>query len=41
MFTFPAKTGGGKSIVFGDIVCGALSVADEPQAWGKIKSLYR
>ncbi len=41
MFTFPAKTGGGKSIIFGDIVCGTLSVDAEQGAWGAIKSLYR
>ncbi len=41
MFTFPAKTGGGKSIIFGDIVCGTLSVDTEVGTWGAIKSLYR
>ncbi len=41
MFTFPGKTGGGKSIIFGDIVCGTLSVDTEQGTWGAIKSLYR
>ena len=40
LFLF-GKTGGGKSIIFGDIVCGALSVDAEPDAWGSIKSLFR
>lgn len=34
------KTGGGKVIVFGDIVC-ATAVDTEPSSWGSIKSLYR
>jgi hypothetical protein len=34
------KTGGGKVIVFGDIVC-VTAVDVEPSAWGSIKSLYR
>jgi len=35
------KSGGGKVIVFGDIVCGVPTVAGESQTWGAIKSLYR
>ena len=41
MFFFPGKTGGGKSILFGDIVCDAYTVDNEQGAWGVIKSLYR
>lgn len=41
MFFFPGKTGGGKSIIFGDIVCGAYAVDTEQNTWGTIKSLYR
>lgn len=41
MFTFPAKTGGGKAIIFGDVLCGAMSVENQTGSWGSIKSLYR
>ncbi|MGD9546209.1 MAG: hypothetical protein AB7V45_01555 [Candidatus Krumholzibacteriia bacterium] len=41
MFLIPDKTGGGKHILFGDVVCGALSVDNETGSWGSIKSLYR
>ncbi len=41
MFLIPDKTGGGKHILFGDVVCGALSVDEETGSWGSIKSLYR
>jgi hypothetical protein len=35
------KTGGGKSIVFGDIVYATAVVPEETETWGSIKSLYR
>ncbi|MEN8005913.1 MAG: hypothetical protein ABFS42_02820 [Candidatus Krumholzibacteriota bacterium] len=34
------KTGGGKLIVYGDIVCAAPPVGVESRAWGAIKSLF-
>lgn len=35
------KTGGGKAIVFGDIVCKEDGVAIETTTWGAVKGLYR
>jgi len=35
------KSGGGKVIVFGDIVCSPLSVPNGNSTWGGIKSLYK
>ena len=35
------KSGGGKVIVFGDIVCSPTSVPNTESTWGGIKSLYK
>lgn len=35
------KTGGGKLIVFGDIICVTSTVDVEQSTWGSIKGLYR
>jgi hypothetical protein len=35
------RLGGGKLIIFGDIVCGEDPVATEQTTWGTLKSLYR
>ena len=35
------KSGGGKVIVFGDIVCSPTSVPTDNPTWGGIKSLYK
>ncbi|MBU1073252.1 hypothetical protein KKG45_08390, partial [bacterium] len=35
------KTASGKVIIWGDTVCCAYSVGNEPGTWSEIKSLYR
>ena len=35
------KTAGGKIIVWGDVICCEPPVANEPDTWGSVKSLYR
>jgi len=41
MFFFPGKTGGGKHIVFGDIVCSIPTVGADQNSWDAVKALYR
>ena len=41
LYGWQQRAGGGKVIVYGDIVCSPLGVATEGQAWDGVKSLYR
>ena len=41
MFYFPDKSGGGKHIVWGDILCSAPVVPADQDSWGSIKAMYR
>ena len=41
LFYFPDKTGGGKNVVWGDIICAPASIPEDSDSWGSIKSLYR
>jgi len=41
LYGWQKRAGGGKVIVYGDIVCSPLGVPTETRAWDGIKSLYR